>query len=63
MASTAPQQTANKAAVVDDDDGLAVRCAACEQREDALDNLSRRRFRVNTACGHYLCVFLGVGCV
>lgn len=42
------------AAAMESDDDLAVRCAACEQREDALDNLSRRRFKINTACGHYL---------
>lgn len=55
MASTAQQQPAATTTTTDDaDDGLAVRCAACEQREDALDNLSRKRFRINTACGHYL---------
>ena len=54
MASTAQQQPAATTTPADGDDGLAVRCAACEQREDALDNLSRKRFRINTACGHYL---------
>ncbi len=39
-----------------EDDDMAVRCAACEQREDALDNLSRKKFKINVACGHYLCV-------
>lgn len=54
MASTAQQQPPAATTTADEDDGLAVRCAACEQREDALDNLSRKRFRINTACGHYL---------
>jgi ssDNA-binding Zn-finger/Zn-ribbon topoisomerase 1 len=38
----------------EEEDEMAVKCAACDQRQDALDNLSRKRFKINTACGHYL---------
>lgn len=30
------------------------RCAVCDQPEDSLDNMTRKRFKINKLCGHYL---------
>jgi hypothetical protein len=39
-------------AMAEEDDSR--RCAVCDQPEDSLDNMTRKRFKINKLCGHYL---------